>query len=143
MVAAISTVVLLDPVADIQYQLAELQSAGESISELLHDGYLTIGNESLGRCCPPGVLVYPSSGKIAVNAEARKNNKAVKRRLLYTLEKLRNGDRFIFRVDLPDLLIDPCRRPLPLFETDDGQSLCPQKAGLPLKHGNIYVMFCS
>lgn len=50
------TVVLLDPVADLTLQLFEYHEVGENINELLHEGYLKIGNESCGRCGPPGVL---------------------------------------------------------------------------------------
>lgn len=48
--------VLLDPVSPIMEQLLASIQDGESANQLLHDGRIIIGNQSLGRRCPPGVL---------------------------------------------------------------------------------------
>lgn len=53
------TVVLLDPVADITWQLAEMHAQGVSSNELLHDDYLRVDNTALRRAGPPGVMVVP------------------------------------------------------------------------------------
>ncbi len=49
--------VLLDPVADIMWDLLEWHEAGgdKGVGDLLHDGHLVIGNEGLNRATPPGV----------------------------------------------------------------------------------------
>lgn len=54
------TVVLLDPVNDSMHRMKERQLyEGVSLSELLHDGAVTVGNEALNRSGPAGVQVVP------------------------------------------------------------------------------------
>jgi len=53
------TVVLLDPVADLTWQLAAMHEQGESPNGLLHDDYIRIDNVALNRSGPPGVMVVP------------------------------------------------------------------------------------
>ena len=50
------TVVLLDPVGPQIAALHGLHRSGESVAELLHGDYLTIGNTPLKRKSPPGVM---------------------------------------------------------------------------------------
>lgn len=50
------SVVLLDPVSPITQELFELHEQGESISTLIHEGYIQFGNSELGRARPAGVL---------------------------------------------------------------------------------------
>lgn len=58
------TVVLLDPVADLTWQLAEMHAQGVSPNDLLHDDYLRIDNTALNRAGPPGVMVVPARWKL-------------------------------------------------------------------------------
>ncbi|MEW6646547.1 MAG: hypothetical protein AB1450_05070 [Pseudomonadota bacterium] len=58
------TVVLLDPVADLTWHLAEMHAQGVSPNELLHDDYLRIDNTALNRAGPPGVMVVPCRWKL-------------------------------------------------------------------------------
>jgi len=52
------TVVMLDPVSDLNHELAELsQHEDFDINELLHDGYLEISNEGLNRSGPSDILI--------------------------------------------------------------------------------------
>jgi hypothetical protein len=51
------TIVLLDPVSDLTWHLAEMHEQGESPNGLLHDGYLRVDNTALNRAGPPGVMV--------------------------------------------------------------------------------------
>lgn len=58
------TQVLLDPAGALAAQLAELARGGESIGELLHDGYLNIDNTAMaGVNAPPGVLPVRANWK--------------------------------------------------------------------------------
>lgn len=50
------TVVIMDPVSDLALDLAELHQCGECVNDLFHDGYIIVGNESLGRRSPAAVL---------------------------------------------------------------------------------------
>jgi len=58
------TVVLLDPVCDTTWRLAEYHENGVSPNELLHDDYLRIDNTALNRASPPGVMVVPYRWKL-------------------------------------------------------------------------------
>jgi len=58
------TVVILDPVADLTWQLADMHEQGVSPNELLHDDYLRIDNIALNRQGPPGVMVVPCKWKL-------------------------------------------------------------------------------
>jgi hypothetical protein len=50
------TVVLLDPVGGLAEKLHALHLSGESVSEMLHGDYLSIGNVPLAAVAPPGVM---------------------------------------------------------------------------------------
>jgi len=58
------TAVLIDPVSDLTAKLAELHAAGESVNELLHRGYLRLGNTPLDRKTPPGVIAVAASWRL-------------------------------------------------------------------------------
>ena len=50
-------VVVIDPVSPLCEKLCALQSSGEiTVNELLHSDYLRLGNSSLSRAAPPGVM---------------------------------------------------------------------------------------
>jgi len=51
------TVVMLDPVADMTWHLAEMHRQGVPPCELLNAGYLKISNSHIKRAGPPGVTV--------------------------------------------------------------------------------------
>jgi len=52
------TVVMLDPVSDLNFELDELSQHEEfNINELLHDGYLEIDSTDLNRSGPPDILI--------------------------------------------------------------------------------------
>jgi len=52
------TIVMLDPVSDLNHELDELSQYEDfDINELLHDGYLEISNIGLNRSGPPGILI--------------------------------------------------------------------------------------
>lgn len=51
------TVIMLDPVSDIGYELAEMHAAGETVSDIFCEDYFIIDNAPSGRRGPPGVLV--------------------------------------------------------------------------------------
>ena len=52
------TVVMLDPVSDLNFELDELSQQEEfNINELLHDGYLEIDNVGLQRAGPTDILI--------------------------------------------------------------------------------------
>jgi hypothetical protein len=57
------TVVLLDPVSDLAWRLAEQHENGVSALKLVRDGYLQIDNEPLNRAGPPGVMVVRARWK--------------------------------------------------------------------------------
>ncbi len=50
------TIVLLEPTGDICEQLYLLHENGGDVSELIHDGYLKIGNDPVDVNAPPGVI---------------------------------------------------------------------------------------
>lgn len=62
------TIVLLDPVSSMCERLLrmheEFGSATESIGNLLHGGYLRVGNTPLNRTGPPGVMPVAASWKL-------------------------------------------------------------------------------
>ena len=49
-------IILLDPVSDISHELIEFAKAGESVNDLIHDGYLQLDNTPINRAVPPGVI---------------------------------------------------------------------------------------
>ncbi len=53
------TVVMLDPVSDLNHELYEMCTNHDEfdLNQLLHDGYITVGNSDIGRVSPNGVLV--------------------------------------------------------------------------------------
>jgi hypothetical protein len=52
------TVVMLDPVCDLNHQLQEMSRHDEfDLNQLIHDEYFTIDNSDIGRVSPNGVLV--------------------------------------------------------------------------------------
>lgn len=53
------TVVMLDPVADLTWQLAEMCECHDkfNLNELLHEGHIVIDNQPLNRAGPPGLPV--------------------------------------------------------------------------------------
>jgi hypothetical protein len=58
------TVVMLDPVCDLNHQLQEMSKHDEfDLNQIIHDKYLTIGNSDIGRVSPTGVLVPSFSWK--------------------------------------------------------------------------------
>jgi len=58
------TVVMLDPVSDLNFELDELSQHAEfNINELLHDGYLKVDNVGLSRSGPAGILIPSFSWK--------------------------------------------------------------------------------
>ena len=58
------TVVMLDPVSDLNFELDELSQHAEfSINDLLHDGYLNIDNTGLARSGPAGIMIPAFSWK--------------------------------------------------------------------------------
>lgn len=52
------SVVLLDPVGSMAEKMRDLHDMGESVADLLHDGYLLIGNEDTGAISPVGVKTH-------------------------------------------------------------------------------------
>lgn len=58
-----STVALVDPMGDEIRQIREFAHYGYSPSEFIHSGQLTIDNEPLKRCGPPGVPVVRARWK--------------------------------------------------------------------------------
>jgi len=50
------TLIILDPVSPVMQRLAELQSEGIPVGELIAQGYLQFGNTALPRKAPPGVM---------------------------------------------------------------------------------------
>jgi hypothetical protein len=58
------TVVMLDPICDLNHQLQEMSKHdGFDLNQIIHDKYLTIGNSDIGRVSPTGVLVPSFSWK--------------------------------------------------------------------------------
>jgi hypothetical protein len=57
------TVVMLDPISDLAWQLAAINETGESINEILHDGYMQVDNTALARTTPNGVIVVSATWK--------------------------------------------------------------------------------
>jgi hypothetical protein len=58
------TVVMLDPVTDLNHQLQEMSKHDDfDLNQIIHDKYLTIGNSDIGRVGPSGVLVPSFSWK--------------------------------------------------------------------------------
>jgi hypothetical protein len=53
------TIVLLDPVSDYTWNLAEMHEQGVSPNELIHGDFIRIDNTPINRAGPPGVLVVP------------------------------------------------------------------------------------
>ena len=53
------TVVLLDPVCDLMWDIAEMckYHDGFNINELLHEGYIAIDNQPLNRAGPPNIPI--------------------------------------------------------------------------------------
>jgi hypothetical protein len=52
------TVVMLDPVSDLNHKLNEMRAHDEfNLNSLFHNGYLKIGNTDIGRAGPKGVLI--------------------------------------------------------------------------------------
>jgi hypothetical protein len=58
------TVVLLDPVGQVTERLRRIHRGGESAADLLHDGYITVGNSPIARAGPPGVMPVAVSWKL-------------------------------------------------------------------------------
>lgn len=57
------TPVMLDPVSNTVRELSELREFGEDIGQLLHDGEIKIGNTSLNRVTPAGLLIPSTTWK--------------------------------------------------------------------------------
>ncbi|HKJ87611.1 MAG TPA: hypothetical protein VKA48_03800 [Gammaproteobacteria bacterium] len=57
------TVVLLDPVSHLMEELRTLHRQGEDVTDLLHDGLVRVGQESLDAHAPAGVLPVRGSWK--------------------------------------------------------------------------------
>lgn len=51
------TVVMFDPVSPVVQELYELQEEGEDISQIIHGGYLSVGNSNLNRQGPAGLMI--------------------------------------------------------------------------------------
>ncbi len=58
------TVVFLDPVSRMMEKLANMMAAGESVNDILHDGYLVVGNRALKRVTPKGTTVVSCRWKL-------------------------------------------------------------------------------
>jgi len=55
------TVVMLDPISDLTWQLAEMCDCHDqfNLNELLHNGRIVIDNTPISRAGPPGVPIVP------------------------------------------------------------------------------------
>lgn len=51
------TVAMIDPVSNIMLDFKELAETGDSINQIIHDGFLTIGNTQLQRNGPQSILI--------------------------------------------------------------------------------------
>lgn len=61
------TVVMLDPVSSVIEDLFMLREVGEDINQLIHDKYINIGNDGIGRVTPAGIIVPAISWKNTSN----------------------------------------------------------------------------
>lgn len=52
------SVLIIEPDDKVYSDIISLREQGESIGELLHEGYLKIGEESTSHDCPPGVCMH-------------------------------------------------------------------------------------
>lgn len=58
------TPVLLDPVSPVVQRLAAMNAYGENVNELLHSGYINIGNTEIKRKGPQGLHITPVSWRL-------------------------------------------------------------------------------